>query len=60
MIDMSPEAVEARLRETSRLAVLIPPFPPAVDMSPGAMALRLREVAQLWALERKLRVFQTG
>jgi hypothetical protein len=52
---MSPEAIERRLREASRLSVLIPPFPPQIDMSPAAIERRLREVAQLYALERRLR-----
>jgi hypothetical protein len=55
MIDLSPAEVDRRLREASRLAVLTPPFPPAIDMSAGSVALRLREAAQLFGLERRLR-----
>lgn len=60
MIDMTPEAIERRLREASRLAVLTPPFPPAIDMSADAIATRLKEAAQLWALERRLRRAQSA
>jgi hypothetical protein len=54
-VDMSPEAVERRLREASRLSVLRLHYPPRVDMSPQEVERRLREVAQLYALERRLR-----
>jgi len=52
--DMSPEAVERRLREAARLSVLTLPYPPRVDMSPRGVERRLREVAQLYALQQKL------
>ena len=54
-VDMSPEAINRRLREASRLSLLVPPFPPRVDMGPEAIGRRLREVAQLYAVERRLR-----
>jgi len=53
-VDMSPEAVERRLREASRLSVLKLPYPPRVDMSSEGVTRRLREVAQLYALAQKL------
>lgn len=57
-VDMSPAAVEHRLREASRLSVLRLPYPPRVDMGPAAVEQRLREVAQLYALEERLRAFR--
>lgn len=56
-VDMSPEAVAARLREASRLSQLPPPFPVRVDMSDQGVGLRLREVAQLYVLGRRLAGF---
>jgi hypothetical protein len=44
MTDMSMEAIDARLREASRLAELRAGTP-AVDMSPAAVTQRLEEVA---------------
>jgi hypothetical protein len=55
--DMSPEAIEQRLREASRLSVSKLPYPPRIDMGPKAIEGRLREVAQLHAFERQLRAF---
>lgn len=53
-VDMSPEAIDARLRETARLTDLRPPFPVRVDMSPAGIDARLREVAQLYRLNVEL------
>ena len=59
-VDMSPQAVEQRLREAARISVLKLPYPPRVDMSPAAVERRIREVAQLYALQRKLEAFKPG
>jgi hypothetical protein len=54
-IDMSPAAIDARLREQSRLSPLTLPHRPSIDMSPEAIEQRLRELAQLRALWVRLR-----
>ncbi len=49
MVDMSPEAVTARLEEACArsAASLSEPSPQAVSMSPEAITMRLREWAEL-------------
>ncbi len=46
-VDMSPQAVEERLREASCLSPLPLAPAPHVDMSPQAVEARLREWAEL-------------
>lgn len=52
--DMSPDAIERRLCEASRLSDLRPPFRARVDMSEEAIERRLREAAALFALASRL------
>lgn len=49
MVDMSPDAVTARLRELSEAsrALVGKPGPQAVSMAPEAITARLREWAEL-------------
>lgn len=56
-VDMSPEAVTARLREVSRLADLRPEnrLASKVDMSPEGVTRRLRQVSQLRRLCLRLK-----
>ncbi len=49
MVDMSPEAITARLQEVARLSREAPPGR-GVDMSSEAITARLREMAALSAL----------
>jgi hypothetical protein len=56
-VDMSSEAVAARLREASRLSALAPPCPARVDMTSAGVGRRLREAAQLYELQQHLRSF---
>lgn len=55
MVNMTPEAVYARLREMSDLSAREEsPMPRGVDMSPTAVAARLRDLAELSELCWKL------
>ncbi len=51
-VDMSPEQVQQRLREASRLSDLRPEhrLDSKVDMSPAAVARRLRRAAALYRM----------
>lgn len=55
-LDMSPEAISARLRQISALADLAPErrLEGKIDMSPQAITARLREAAALLELCEKL------
>jgi hypothetical protein len=56
-VDMSPDAIAARLREASRLAGSLRPearLETKIDMSPAAIAARLREASDLLELCRTL------
>jgi hypothetical protein len=55
-VDMSPEAIEARLREVSRLRDARRLL--EVDMSPEAIERRLRKVSELRDLCKKLGEFK--
>ena len=55
-LDMSPQAITARLREVSALSDLAPErrLEGKIDMSPPAITARLRECAALLELCEKL------
>jgi hypothetical protein len=50
VVDMSPAAVEARIRKLSELSPLDDPFRPRVDMSEAAVEARIRELSEMSAL----------
>jgi len=56
MIDMSPEAITARIREVGRLSDFSPEerLSSKLDMSPHGVTSRLREAAQLLVLCERL------
>lgn len=57
-LDMSPEAIAARLRRVSELSEGLPAeglVEAKLDMSPGAISRRLREVSELRDLCLNLR-----
>ncbi len=56
-VDMSPQAVNTRLREASRLAGSLRPetrLDTKIDMSPAAISARLRQASDLLDLCRAL------
>ncbi len=53
-VDMSPPAIEARLRRLSALSRLDLRSAPRVDMTPSGIEARLRECAEMSALCRSL------
>lgn len=59
MIEMSAEAITARLRLVSALRSETPPRP-EVDMKPEAITARLREVSQLRTLCLRLSRLSRG
>lgn len=46
-VDMSEEAVSARIRALSRLSTLDDPWRPSVDMSEEAVTARIRELSEM-------------
>lgn len=48
-VDMSPEAIDRRLRLAAELSAGLTPATPRVDMSPEAIDRRLREASELAA-----------
>ena len=56
-VDMSPGAIERRLREASRLAGPLRPetrLDAKIDLTAAGIAARLREASDLWELCRAL------
>lgn len=55
-VDMSPQAIEARLRQVTALSDLAPErrLDAKLDMSPDGLMRRLREVSELLRVSRML------